>query len=58
MNLVVMLRQGISASGGGAFLQKPFTAQQLSKKVRDVLDGRLPGHALDAAGGTATGKVA
>jgi PAS domain S-box-containing protein len=33
-----MLRQGI-ADTGRAFLQKPFTAQQLAKKIRETLDG-------------------
>jgi PAS domain S-box-containing protein len=47
-----MLRQGIGESGG-AFLQKPFTAQQLAKKVRDVLDGKVPG-----AAGAVRGRVA
>jgi PAS domain S-box-containing protein len=33
-----MLRQGI-ADVGGAFLQKPFSGQQLARKVRETLDG-------------------
>jgi CheY-like chemotaxis protein len=36
-----MLRQGI-ADTGRPFLQKPFTAQQLAKKIRDTLDGNYP----------------
>ena len=32
-----VLRQGISDTGG-SFLQKPFTAQQLARKIREVLD--------------------
>ena len=36
-----MLRQGI-ADTGSAFLQKPFTAQQLAKKIRETLDGVHP----------------
>jgi hypothetical protein len=35
-----MVRQGIAA--GDPFLQKPFTAQQLAKKIRDTLDGPPP----------------
>jgi two-component system, cell cycle sensor histidine kinase and response regulator CckA len=38
-----MLRQGIE-DNGGPFLQKPFTAQQLAKKIRDTLDGNYPVH--------------
>jgi PAS domain S-box-containing protein len=33
-----MLRQGIALTGG-PFLQKPFTAQQLARKIRETLDG-------------------
>jgi FixJ family two-component response regulator len=32
-----MVRHGIA--DGAPFLQKPFTAQQLAKKIRDTLDG-------------------
>jgi two-component system, cell cycle sensor histidine kinase and response regulator CckA len=35
-----MLRQGIE--DGGPFLQKPFTAQQLAKKIRETLEGAVP----------------
>ena len=35
-----MLRQGIA--DGSPFLQKPFTAQQLAKKLRETLDGPPP----------------
>ena len=31
---------GIMARGGNGFIQKPFTIQELSQKVRDVIDGR------------------
>ncbi len=36
----VMVNHGVLAFGT-AFLQKPFTPSQLSRKVREVLDGRL-----------------
>jgi FixJ family two-component response regulator len=36
-----LLRQGI-AENGRPFLQKPFTAHQLAKKVRETLDGAHP----------------
>ena len=32
-----MVRQGIA--DGAPFLQKPFTAQQLARKIRETLDG-------------------
>ncbi len=31
---------GIMARGGNGFIQKPFTIQELSKKVRAIIDGR------------------
>jgi CheY-like chemotaxis protein len=30
---------GIMAKGGDGFIQKPFTILELSKKIRDVIDG-------------------
>jgi len=36
-----MLRQGI-AENGGPFLQKPFTSQQLAKRIRETLDAPPP----------------
>jgi hypothetical protein len=35
------MRHGIVESGV-AFLQKPFTALALARKVREVLDGKVP----------------
>ena len=35
-----MLRQGIAETGGSKFLQKPFSAQLLAKKIRETLDGK------------------
>jgi hypothetical protein len=44
-----MLRQGI-AEGGGPFLQKPFTTQQLAKTVREALLSAARAFAPNPAG--------
>jgi FixJ family two-component response regulator len=51
-----MLRQGI-ADVGGAFLQKPFSGQQLARKVRETLDGMTPHVAPETAQSLAASRV-